>query len=231
MILLTHSSDEWYQNYKGLRHLLNPIHFAAQGNGVRAWNRPPTNSPVNFPPREACRVLIVGCGNSRCGEDMRKGKGKSGELKSRNEVVRLINHTHIVLCVDGWTGPMVNLDFSDVVIEQMKERYNTASNMISPDTDFICHDVTTGLPFPDEAFDLIICKGSFDAVLCSAGSVSNIRKLVQESVRCLVPGHGVFFVVSNGNPDNRLVYLEHENDINFYWDGVSCHNVDRPSGQ
>ena len=154
-----------------------------------------------------------------------------GELEPSRWSYLFENHTHIVRCVDGWTGPMANLDFSNVVIEQMKERYNSAANKVKPDMEFMCHDVTTGLPFPDESFDLIICKGSFDAVLCSAGSVANIRKLVQESVRCLVPGHGVFFVVSNGNPDNRLVHLEHENDINFYWDGVSCHTVERPNGQ
>ena len=127
---------------------------------------------------------------------------------------------------------MVNLDFSSVVIDQMKARYTGASNTIKPEMEFLCHDITTGLPFEDESFDLIICKGSFDAVLCSDGSVANIRRFVQESVRCLAPGHGVFFVVTHGNPDSRLVYLEHDNDINFYWDGVSCHNLERPrSGQ
>ena len=109
----------------------------------------------------------------------------------------------------------------------MQERYNGASKPVEPAMEFICHDITTGLPFEDESFDLIICKGSFDAVLCSEGSVFNIRRLVQESVRCLAPGWGVLFVVTHGNPDNRLVYLEHENDINFYWDGVSCHTVER----
>ena len=134
---------------------------------------------------------------------------------------------------DGWTGPMMNLDFSKVVIEQMKERYgDEESSPGKPAMEFMCHDMTTGLPFPDESFDLIIAKGSFDAVLCSAGSVANIRKLVQETVRCLARGHGVFFVVTNGNTDNRLVFLEYQNDINFYWDGVSCHQVERTmSGQ
>ena len=73
-LILFCSSHEWYQSYKSLRHLLNPIHFAAQGNGVRAWNRRSTSTPINFPAREACRILILGCGNSQCGEDMRKGK-------------------------------------------------------------------------------------------------------------------------------------------------------------
>jgi ubiquinone/menaquinone biosynthesis C-methylase UbiE len=122
--------------------------------------------------------------------------------------------------VEGWLGPMMNVDFSQVVVDQMKERYQEQM-------DFLCHDMTTGLPFEDESFDLIICKGSFDALLCSAGSVANIRRLVQESVRCLMCGHGVFFVVTHGNPDSRLEALEHENDIAYHWDGVSVHRVER----
>ena len=126
----------------------------------------------------------------------------------------------------------MNLDFSKVVIEQMKERYGNESTDKKPAMEFMCHDITTGLPFADESFEIIVCKGSFDAVLTSAGSVANIRKLVEESVRCLVRGHGVFFVVTNGNPDYRLVFLEHDNDINYHWDGVSVHQLQRPkSGQ
>lgn len=198
---------EWYQSYKNLRHLLNPIHFAAQGNGVRAWSRRASTSQsvVSFPPRDACRVLILGCGNSLFGEDMRK---------------------------DGWNGRMMNVDYSQVVIDQMKERHDNevkkSSGKKSAPMEFMCHDITTGLPFDDESFDLIVAKGTFDAVLCSAGSVGNTEKLVQECVRCLMRGHGVFFVVTHGNPDNRQVYLEHDNEISHHWDGVSVHTVDRP---
>ena len=127
---------------------------------------------------------------------------------------------------------MMNVDFSKVVIEQMKERCGSESTDKKPAMEFICHDITTRFPFADESFDLIVCKGSFDAVLTSAGSVANIRTVVQESVRCLVRGHGVFFVVTHGSPDNRVVFLEHDNDINYHWDGVSVHQLQRAvSGQ
>jgi hypothetical protein len=119
------SAREWYQGYKSLRHLLNPIHFSAQGTAPStkamfshhnatsqqhspqqpqqlqlqqpqqqylANSRPAVTTTVSatsiFPARDAARVLILGCGNSSFGEDMR---------------------------YDGWTGKMVNLDFSSVV--------------------------------------------------------------------------------------------------------------------
>ena len=122
----------------------------------------------------------------------------------------------------------MNVDFSKVVIEQMRERYGTKSTDGKLAMQFMCHDVTTRFPFADESFDLIVCKGSFDAILTSAGSVAHIRTLIQESARCLVRGHGVFFVVTHGSPDNRVVFLEHDNDINYYWDGVSVHQLQRP---
>ena len=74
MCRVSNSATEWYQSYKTLRHLLNPIHFAAQRSGVRSWNRQTVNFPIDFPSRDDCRILILGCGNAKMGEDMRRGK-------------------------------------------------------------------------------------------------------------------------------------------------------------
>jgi EEF1A lysine methyltransferase 4 len=133
---------------------------------------------------------------------------------------------------------MVNIDFSSVVIRQMQEKYNDAfyQRLYPHDSkrpfhtmQFTCADMTHALPFADASFDLVISKGSFDAVLTSSGSTGHIRSMVQEIVRVLAPGHGIFFLVTHSNPDNRVVYLEHGNDIHYYWDGVGVHTVSRPS--
>jgi len=244
-----------------LRHLLNPIHFAARSrtgtatlakgqqpspsnddddlamqfpplpklptsttaktDGTSASNNDSHEKPVvsAFPSRDKCRVLILGCGNSTLGEEMQR---------------------------DGWLGPIANVDFSQVVIDQMKNKYDDAfydrwysshkrgpySSTLPPPPpkmEFVCADITGRLPFDDQSFDLIVCKGSFDAILTSAGSKCSILCVVQECARLLSNGHGIFFLVTHGNPDSRIEYLEHNNRLDHYWLGVSVHNVARPS--
>ena len=116
------------------------------------------NGMKRFPEYDRCRVLILGCGNSPFGEKMMN---------------------------DGW-GSVVNIDFSSVVIEQMKKKYKDYSDSMK----FICADITKGIPFSDGSFDLIICKGTFDAILTSSGSVCSAKILVSECSRVLANGHG-----------------------------------------
>jgi SAM-dependent methyltransferase len=225
---------DWYQTYNGLSHLLTIDSLRTTDDQTSAL--PLVKS--YFPPRDKCRVLILGCGNSTMAEDM----------------VR-----------DGWMGEIVNVDFSPVVIGQMKAKYGLiAEDMaeMTKDTDgkdsttkkkkkkaasqtkrspstnqgsklkFLCADVTEPLPFENESFDLVLCKGTLDAVLCSAGSSAKALCLVRESVRLLAKGYGVFFLVTYGNPDSRVEFLEHENDISIYWKEVTTHTMTRvrPNG-
>jgi RAT1-interacting protein len=159
-------------------------------------------NPPYFPTYETCRVLILGCGNSTFEEDMRN---------------------------DGWYGDIVNVDFSSVVIDQMKKKY---AGIIHDDEQqqglkFICADITEGLPFEDNSFDLIICKGTLDAILCSTGSTICAKNVISECVRVLADGHGCLFLVSYGNPDSRVEFLEHDNELSHYWKEVSIHAVRR----
>eukprot|EP00934_Nitzschia_sp_Nitz4_P002010 Nitzschia sp. Nitz4//scaffold298_size22859//10037//12090//NITZ4_008530-RA/size22859-augustus-gene-0.4-mRNA-1//-1//CDS//3329546326//2010//frame0 len=186
---------EWYQPYHCLRHLLSADALAAATK---------LDSRIQFPSHDKCRILMLGCGNSSFGEDMKR---------------------------DGWTGPMTSMDFSSVVIEQLKARYSemgVASDCWSETTHFVCTDVTKGIPLKDKSVDLIVCKGTLDSILCSAGSSANARKVIQECHRVLADDHGVLFLVSHGNPDSRVVFLEHENDLSFYWKEVSVHKLNRP---
>ena len=96
--------------------------------------------------------------------------------------------------------------------------------------EFICADATERLPFEDSSFDLIICKGTMDAVLCSLGSKSKAKDMVEESVRLLTnDGHGIFFLVSNGNSDNRIEFLEdrHTCDLSYYWNSVKTLTIQK----
>ena len=182
------------------------------------------NATGNFPHKQKCRVLIVGCGNSRLGEDMMK---------------------------DGWLGGITNIDFSSVVIEQMKERYNDSlyrkihneqkrrqkqseefpglehiqedrSRQI-PRMFFECADVTKGLSYSNESFDLILCKGTLDSLLCSSGACLKSKQMMNECNRLLNRNHGVLFVISHGAPDNRLVYFENEGSE--WWRKIDIHKV------
>jgi SAM-dependent methyltransferase len=187
--------------FQNIRHLLNPINFAAQS----ANSMDGSLSTHAFPSREAARVLILGCGNSKFGEDMQR---------------------------DGWTGEIVNVDFSSVVIDQMQSKYSDEfykkTLPKARKMEFKCADMTK-LPYEDNSFDLIVVKGSFDAVLCSAGAKCSALRVVQETVRLLAPGHGIFFLVTHGNPDSRIEFLEYENQLDHYWYGVNVFNVVRPS--
>mmetsp|Transcript_29725 Transcript_29725/g.60361 ORF Transcript_29725/g.60361 Transcript_29725/m.60361 type:complete len:230 (+) Transcript_29725:1300-1989(+) len=158
-----------------------------------------------------------------------------------------------MLC-DGWVGGLVCVDFSSVVIQQMREKYDGAfhtslkkrfdSEMqmgakkggeTEDDVPFIgmrfdCHDVTKALPYADGSFDLIISKGTLDAVLCSAGSRSSVRDIMEESCRLLDKDHGVMVSISYGSKDDRLVYFE--NPADEWWKGgVTFHNVIKPAVQ
>lgn len=135
---------------------------------------------------------------------------------------------------DGWNGEIVNVDFSTIVIDQMKKREeinfarrNNEKSTESSKLRFVCVDVTGPLPFKDGSFDLIICKGTFDAILCSNVACINAKRLVAECSRVLAPGYGCLFLCSYGTPDNRVVFLEHDNDLSHFWREVSIHTVPR----
>lgn len=136
-------------------------------------HKPQILKSTQFPSRLDCRILILGCGNSTLGEDMMQ---------------------------DGWLGPITNVDFSDVLIAKMNQKYtdtfyqNFLGGAPNHPMRFICADMTQPMPFASESFDLIICKGAFDAVL--NGSKASVPRMVAEIHRVLARSHGVFFLVT-----------------------------------
>ncbi|KAL7543286.1 hypothetical protein ACHAXR_012604 [Thalassiosira sp. AJA248-18] len=175
----------------------------------------PTNARVVvFPSKERCRVLHVGCGNSQLGE-------------------QLLN--------DGFMD-VVNVDYSEVLIKKMQAKYNakffeemqscmgrevnnhhdTDKSVRTPQMTFEYGDITEGIHYQDEAFDLIICKNTLDVILCGAGSVANTRSMMNECFRLLSKDHGVLMIISSANPDDRAIFCEEDP-----WSGVV--NIKLPS--
>lgn len=218
---------DWYQTYHGIRHLLSPYQLSAsQGLDPNKPRRilEQRNTPVSHstkpklstPPRDRCRILIVGCGNSRLAEEM----------------VR-----------DGWTGGIVCADWSSVVIQQMSRIYNDRyleelewnyPKMSKRDRkliEFVCVDICDGGEmsklFTPESFDLIICKGTLDSILSGAGSVFDVEKMMVECYKYLV-GNGSMVVISHANAEARIKFFE-SGSTNVVWDSVGIHTLSRYS--
>ncbi|CAD8114373.1 unnamed protein product [Paramecium sonneborni] len=120
------------------------------------------------------RILNIGCGNSNIPEDMYK---------------------------EGYQW-IVNLDFSKVVIEFMKEKFKSYPTHFQ----FVLADARD-LPFPNDSFDCVFDKGLLDAVLSGDYSAQNSKKVINHIYRTLKKDTGVYIVVSHGFPEQRLPYL------------------------
>lgn len=241
------------------------------------------NATDTYPAKEYCRVLIVGCGSSRLGEDMIKdGWGWMVETPEPYK-----NGGERSAGVPGIT----NVDFSEIVIAQMEQRANDSFyrtvqakfnrwrrskhvptlsnemknshdvndndskqeikegvkqvvkkklNKVTPTSNrcclksstlckmsFKCVDITESLPFADGSFDLIINKGTLDAILCSNGAITRCNKMMAECSRVL-KDHGSMVVVSHGTPENRKVCFENSENWQQKKGGVEYCTVPKP---
>eukprot|EP00741_Cyanophora_paradoxa_P015877 tig00020909_g15328.t1 len=114
---------------------------------------------------------------------------------------------------DGYKD-ITNVDISPIVIDAMR-RANAERSMHWHTMDI------RQLP-ADWAgkFDVVIDKGTMDALLCGEGSTANVLAMCQNISRVLKPG-GVFVMISYGAPDHRLCYLENRE---FGW-GIKVHTI------
>ncbi|KAI9145001.1 S-adenosyl-L-methionine-dependent methyltransferase [Paraphysoderma sedebokerense] len=127
------------------------------------------------------KIIILGCGNSTLGPDMYAS-----------------NYHNIT-----------NIDFSPIVIENMKSEYSTLSSMKWEVMDI--RDIKYG----NETFDIAIDKGTMDAMMCEKGSIwspsealkQNVALEVDEVLRILKP-NGKFIYVTFGQPHFRRQHLE-----------------------
>jgi SAM-dependent methyltransferase len=184
---------EWYQQYSGIRHLLT--------------NEILSHMPEQFPAKPQQRVLVMGCGNSQLSQQMLE---------------------------DGYTcNNVVSVDYASVVIQQMKEKYphasdsyrimNVASRSSGAKGEGQSQEGMGMATFDSDSFDMVLLKGTFDSLLCGAGSIFDIRLIMMECSRVLGE-HGALVIVTHATSENRLAYFE---DPAYGWT-IDVHKVPKP---
>jgi EEF1A lysine methyltransferase 4 len=118
-------------------------------------------------------LLMLGCGNS--------------ELSDRlNKVMSLKN--------------IFNIDLSNNVIRQMKDRYQNMSWEVMDGKE---------LRYNNSFFDVVIDKATMDTFLCGENSHQNVAIMLKEVQRVLRTS-GVYILISYGNPESRMIHLQRE---------------------
>ncbi|KAF9466031.1 S-adenosyl-L-methionine-dependent methyltransferase [Collybia nuda] len=133
-------------------------------------------------PDRTSRIIMLGCGNSKLSEEMWE---------------------------DGYKN-VINVDYSSVIVEKMRQRHEIQR----PNMEWHEMDVRD-LRFGDEMFDVAIDKGTMDAMMTSEGDVwdppqkiiDDCNKEVDEALRVLRKGKGVFLYLTFGQPHFRRRFL------------------------
>jgi ubiquinone/menaquinone biosynthesis C-methylase UbiE len=118
-------------------------------------------------------ALVLGCGNSLM----------SSELLS-----------------EGF-DKVVSIDFSDVVISQMKKKYQGEAKL-----DWEVGDISK-MKFSNNSFDFVFDKATLDTVICGDNSNKTVSSMLKEVCRVLKPG-GIFVLISYGTPATRKRFFE-----------------------
>ncbi|XP_026999051.1 EEF1A lysine methyltransferase 4 [Tachysurus fulvidraco] len=130
------------------------------------------------------------------------------------------------LYLAGYTT-ITNVDYSNVCVENMAHRHSDCMGM-----SWVCMDARR-LAFPDSSFDVVIEKGTLDAMLVEEQDPWNIsdantqllHKVLKEISRVLKPG-GRFVSVTFAQPHFRkklYARKEYSWSINHYHYGDSFH--------
>lgn len=104
------------------------------------------------------------------------------------------------MVADGYEK-LVGADISRVVVGQMKVRCADL-----PQVSFELHDLTDTMIL-DDIYDGVVDKGLFDSIICSDAGEVHVMQYINELER-ITKDNGVFIIISHGNPDERLKFLE-----------------------
>ncbi|ELR12088.1 methyltransferase domain containing protein [Acanthamoeba castellanii str. Neff] len=101
---------------------------------------------------------------------------------------------------DGYTN-IVNIDISDVIIRQMTVEHSERYPLMT----YAVMDVSH-MDFDDESFDLVLDKGTLDAVCCGPQCFEFVHEMCSEIWRVMRTG-GQYVCISYGPPFLRRHYL------------------------
>ena len=142
-----------------------------------------------LPHSKGCKILIVGCGNSNFSAD---------------------------LYDYGYTN-VVNIDFSELCIENMKNKHAVERPAMS----WLFMDMTN-LTFQDKEFDVVIDKASMDALMVDEGDVWDPEQATIDVVDSMCSGikrvlksNGVFIQITFCQTHFRTKYLMAQRKLLF----------------
>lgn len=213
---------EWYQPYSGIRHFLTPKYLSKSSVNVdgKQWSD---------------RVLIVGCGTSELGQDMfKEGFRHITNVDFSSVLIAQLKKKY----TDHWYREMQkrlpNEKPAAATTASPKPKSNRtrlsnhspakqpSKTPIKNRMEFHCHDITKRLEFADKSFDLIVCKGTLDAVLCNQNAHEKVEAMMTECQRVL-DAHGAMVVISYGAPDDRMDCFD-----NTLWKEIKSYTAPKP---
>lgn len=232
-----HSADpiyEWYLGWNTLATYLTEylpaptftptklIEEAHQPNKQTSLHQlkssPTSNNSLSTPPASSSTDVASASSSSASASASSSSSSQSAHSLSRDIPLvppHLLPSQHFTLIVGcgnselsyhmyqaGFTN-IRSTDYSEVVIKQMKKIYSAIPSFAES---FELQDARK-MSFPSDYFELIIDKGTLDAILCGMDSSKNALLTLDECHRVLKPG-GLFFLITYGQPSARLPFLE-----------------------
>lgn len=123
------------------------------------------------------------------------------------------------LISDGFQH-VIGFDISSVVIDQNKKKFADEKNI-----DWEVGNVFNLQKYPDESFDAVFDKGTFDCIISSGINSLQVSQFLHGISRILKK-NGVFVEISYGLPETRLGWFQNEK---YRWTQVGSHQVEKMS--